>query len=180
MLRGSFKNISRYSCVLPHIYLTLRQVWNIFASHYAKSWVQLVSPKKKAFNISYEIKSCFLFIKDSQPMLMVGMWLTRRFMTMKFNEISKTLQTRSSPLKLYESQIKKKLFNICILLSIFLCRDFFCLKGSFYVLIYFQRKSVIKISICAIFVFKGHLVIELCQAKAFVVFAHHLLSVGNE
>ena len=110
MLRGSFKNISRYGCVLPHIYLTLRQVWNIFASHYAKSWVQLVSPKKKAFNISYEIKSCFLFIKDSQPKLLVinmRMWLTRRFMTMKFNEISKTLQTRSSPLKLYVSQIKK-------------------------------------------------------------------------
>ena len=30
------------------------------------------------------------------------------------------------------------------------------------------------------FVFKGHLVFELCQAKALVVFAHHLLSVGNE
>ena len=99
------------------------------------------------------------------------------------HEVQRNIKNTSDPefsFKVICITNKKRLFNICFLLSIFLCRDFFCLKGSFYVLIYFQRKSVIKISICAIFVFKGHLVIELCQAKAFVVFAHHLLSVGNE
>ena len=61
-------------------------------------------------------------------------------MTMKFNEISKTLQTRSSPLKLYVSQIKKKTFQylhlainislqgLFLLKRFFLCSDLFSEK----------------------------------------------------
>lgn len=107
MLRGSFKNISRYGCVLPHIYLRLRQVWNIFASHYPKSWIELISPRKKA----------------------LWPWTQRNIKNTSNPEFS---------FKVIRITNKKKLFNICFLLSIFLCRDFFCLKGSFYVLIIFM------------------------------------------
>ena len=42
--------------------------------------------------------------------------------------------------------------------------------------IYFQTKRLIKINVCENFIFKWHLVFELCQAKVLMVFVPLLLS----
>ena len=128
---------------LEYLCLTLREVLS-----------RTCFPQEKSFQYIIWDKVMFSFYKRLSTDANGGNVINT---SLYDHEVQRNIKNTSDPefsFKVICITNKKRLFNICFLLSIFLCRDFFCLKGSFYVLIYFQRKSVIKISICAIFCFQ--------------------------